>query len=148
MTDASPAPGSLIRELIDILREQSPQDIASLMKLSDKLAGLNASRFQEWQPPFTPDNATQAVLAFPGDVYQGMAADSFSEEDFERAQHKLRILSGLYGLLRPLDLIQPYRLEMGTRLSNPAGKDLYACDRGVVCITRPVTTVTVTSHDA
>ena len=112
--------------LIDILREQSPQDIASLMKLSDKLAGLNAARFQEWQPPFTPDNAKQAVLAFQGDVYQGMAADSFSEEDFERAQHKLRILSGLYGLLRPLDLIQPYRLEMGTRLSNPAGKDLYA----------------------
>ncbi|MDI6005254.1 peroxide stress protein YaaA [Cobetia marina] len=111
--------------LIDILREQSPQDIASLMKLSDKLAGLNAARFQEWQPPFTPDNAKQAVLAFQGDVYQGMAAETFSEEEFERAQHRLRILSGLYGLLRPLDLIQPYRLEMGTRLSNPAGKDLY-----------------------
>lgn len=112
--------------LIDILREQSPQDIASLMKLSDKLAGLNAARFQEWQTPFTPDNAKQAVLAFQGDVYQGMAADTFNEAEFDRAQHKLRILSGLYGLLRPLDLIQPYRLEMGTRLSNPAGKDLYA----------------------
>jgi cytoplasmic iron level regulating protein YaaA (DUF328/UPF0246 family) len=112
--------------LIDILRDQSPQDIASLMKLSDKLAGLNAARFQEWQTPFSPDNAKQAVLAFQGDVYQAMAADTFSEAEFESAQRKLRILSGLYGLLRPLDLIQPYRLEMGTRLSNPAGKDLYA----------------------
>lgn len=114
------------RPLIDILRDQSPQDIASLMKLSDKLAGLNAARFKEWQTPFTPDNAKQAVLAFQGDVYQGMAADTFDDVEFSRAQDKLRILSGLYGLLRPLDLIQPYRLEMGTRLSNPAGKDLYA----------------------
>ncbi|WP_163650350.1 peroxide stress protein YaaA [Modicisalibacter sp. 'Wilcox'] len=112
--------------LIDILREYSPQQLAELMGISDKLAGLNAARYGEWQTPFTPDNAKPAAQAFQGDVYQGLDAASFSEADNDFAQAHLRILSGLYGLLRPLDLIQPYRLEMGTRLPNPAGKDLYA----------------------
>ncbi|KXS37276.1 MAG: hypothetical protein AWU55_2520 [Halomonadaceae bacterium T82-2] len=112
--------------LIDILREYSPQQLAELMGISDKLAGLNAARYGEWQPPFTPDNAKPAAQAFQGDVYVGLDAPGFSEADNAFAQDHLRILSGLYGLLRPLDLIQPYRLEMGTRLSNPAGKDLYA----------------------
>ena len=114
------------QELIDILRDYSPQQLSELMRISDKLAGLNAARFGEWQPPFTPANAKPAAQAFQGDVYVGLEAASFSDDDNAFAQRHLRILSGLYGLLRPLDLIQPYRLEMGTRLPNPAGKDLYA----------------------
>lgn len=113
-------------ELIEILRDYSPQRLAELMRISDKLAGLNAARYAEWAPPFDLDNAKQAVQAFQGDVYSGLEAASFSEEDNAFAQTHMRILSGLYGLLRPLDLIQPYRLEMGTRLPNTAGKDLYA----------------------
>ncbi|MDX1467150.1 MAG: peroxide stress protein YaaA, partial [Halomonas sp.] len=97
-----------------------------LMGISDKLAGLNAARFAEWHTPFTPENAKPAAQAFQGDVYVGLEADTFDDDDNAFAQEHLRILSGLYGLLRPLDLIQPYRLEMGTRLENPAGKDLYA----------------------
>lgn len=112
--------------LIDILRDYSPQQISELMGVSDKLAGLNAARFGQWQTPFTPDNAKPAAQAFQGDVYTGLAAERFSDADNRFAQSHLRILSGLYGLLRPLDLIQPYRLEMGTRLATPAGKDLYA----------------------
>ncbi|PKG50782.1 MULTISPECIES: peroxide stress protein YaaA [Halomonadaceae] len=112
--------------LIDILRDYSPQQISELMGISDKLAGLNAARFEEWQPPFTLSNAKPAAQAFQGDVYTGLQAESFSEAENRYAQSHLRILSGLYGLLRPLDLIQPYRLEMGTKLSNSAGKDLYA----------------------
>ncbi|WP_312042398.1 peroxide stress protein YaaA [Erwinia sp.] len=114
------------KKLIDVARELTPAQIGSLMSISDKLADLNAGRFQAWQTPFTPDNARQAILAFKGDVYTGLEAETFSEDDFTFAQHHLRMLSGLYGLLRPLDLMQPYRLEMGTRLMNPAGKDLYA----------------------
>ncbi|MBA2778230.1 peroxide stress protein YaaA [Billgrantia kenyensis] len=114
------------QQLIEILRDYSPQQLSELMGISDKLAGLNAARFAEWQPPFTADNAKPAAQAFQGDVYVGLEATSFSDADNAFAQQHLRILSGLYGLLRPLDLIQPYRLEMGTRLSNPAGKDLYA----------------------
>jgi cytoplasmic iron level regulating protein YaaA (DUF328/UPF0246 family) len=87
---------------------------------------LNYDRFQHWHTPFTPANARQAVLAFNGDVYTGLAAPAFTAADFAFAQQHLRILSGLYGLLRPLDLIQPYRLEMGTRFANPRGKDLYS----------------------
>lgn len=113
-------------ELIEILRDYSPQRLSELMGISDKLAGLNAARFAEWAPPFSPENAKPAVQAFQGDVYMGLDAPSFSERDNQEAQQRLRILSGLYGLLRPLDLIQPYRLEMGTKLANPAGKDLYA----------------------
>ncbi|MCS2610907.1 peroxide stress protein YaaA [Halomonas dongshanensis] len=112
--------------LIDILRDYSPQRLSELMGISDKLAGLNAARFAEWERPFTLDNAKPAAQAFQGDVYTGLEADTFSAADNRFAQQHLRILSGLYGLLRPLDLIQPYRLEMGTRLSNPSGKDLYA----------------------
>ncbi|RXE49426.1 peroxide stress protein YaaA [Chromohalobacter israelensis] len=113
-------------ELIEILRDYSPQRLSELMGISDKLAGLNAARFAEWAPPFSPENAKPAVQAFQGDVYQGLDAAAFSEADNKVAQRRLRILSGLYGLLRPLDLIQPYRLEMGTKLANRAGKDLYA----------------------
>lgn len=112
-------------QLIEILREFSPSELAKLMKLSDKLAGLNVARFTEWQPEFTLDNARQAILAFKGDVYTGLDAASLSAADFDYAQQHLRILSGLYGVLRPLDLMQPYRLEMGTRLENPEGKNLY-----------------------
>ncbi|MES2818317.1 MAG: peroxide stress protein YaaA [Pseudomonadota bacterium] len=114
------------QELIGQLRAFSPGQIAQLMHLSDKLAGLNAARFGSWTPAFTPDNAKQAVLAFKGDVYTGMQAETFAEADFDFAQMHLRILSGLYGLLRPLDLMQAYRLEMGTALANARGKDLYA----------------------
>lgn len=113
------------RQLIDELRELAPQDISALMKISDKLGTLNYQRFADWQTPFTPDNAKQAVLAFRGDVYTGLNADDFSDDDFAFAQQHLRILSGLYGLLRPLDLIQPYRLEMGTKFANSGGKNLY-----------------------
>ncbi len=112
-------------QLIKVLRELSPSELAELMKLSDKLAGLNVARFTEWQPDFTLENARQAILAFKGDVYTGLDAESLSTDDFDYAQQHLRILSGLYGVLRPLDLMQPYRLEMGTKLDNAKGKNLY-----------------------
>ena len=113
-------------ELIEKLRTLSPADIADLMSLSDQLAVLNFNRYAEWAPPFTPDNAKQAVLAFDGDVYDGLSARTMGADDLAFAQEHLRILSGLYGVLKPLDLIQPYRLEMGTKLANARGKDLYA----------------------
>lgn len=113
------------QQLIDQLKELSQADVASLMKLSDKLAALNVARFGSWETPFTPENAKQAILAFKGDVYTGLDAEHFSEDDFSFAQDHLRILSGLYGLLKPLDLIQPYRLEMGTKFANSRGKNLY-----------------------
>lgn len=112
-------------ELIDQLKDLEPHQVSNLMSISDKLGQLNAERFRTWHTPFTPDNARQAILAFKGDVYTGLDAESFSEDDFAFAQQHLRMLSGLYGLLRPLDLMQPYRLEMGTKLANPRGKDLY-----------------------
>lgn len=112
-------------QLINTLRKLSPANIASLMKLSDKLALLNFERYQDWQRPFNSENAKQAVLAFQGDVYTGLEANRFSDEDLNWAQQHLRILSGLYGVLRPLDLIQPYRLEMGSKLANAVGKNLY-----------------------
>jgi hypothetical protein len=111
--------------LIDDCIKLSPSDIASLMKLSDKLAGLNAARFGEWSTPFTPNNARQAILSFNGDVYTGLDAQTFSDDDFNFAQQHFKILSGLYGLLKPLDLIQAYRLEMGCKLSNSRGDNLY-----------------------
>ncbi|MET0612890.1 peroxide stress protein YaaA [Pseudomonas caspiana] len=114
------------QELIEILRELTPAQIGELMHLSDKLSGLNAARFGSWTPAFTPENAKQALLAFKGDVYTGLQAETFSDAELSYAQDHLRMLSGLYGLLRPLDLMQPYRLEMGTRLANGRGKDLYA----------------------
>ena len=113
------------QQLIDEVRQLTPPDIESLMKISPKLADLNFGRFLNWQQPFNTDNAKQALLAFKGDVYVGLAADKFSEDDFNFAQQHLRILSGLYGLLRPLDLMQPYRLEMGTKFENTRGKNLY-----------------------
>ncbi len=112
-------------ELVDQLKELEPHQISNLMSISDKLGQLNAERFQNWHTPFTLENARQAVLAFKGDVYTGLDAESFSEQDFEFAQNHLRMLSGLYGVLKPLDLMQPYRLEMGTRFENKRGKDLY-----------------------
>jgi cytoplasmic iron level regulating protein YaaA (DUF328/UPF0246 family) len=112
-------------ELAQGLKALAPQDVSSLMSLSDKLGALNFERFQEWQTPFTDENARPAVLAFKGDVYKGLDADSMSDEDLRWAQDHLRILSGLYGLLRPLDLMQAYRLEMGTKFANPRGGDLY-----------------------
>ena len=113
------------QELIEVLRDKSPQEIAKLMSISDKLAALNVARFGSWSETFTTDNSKQALLAFKGDVYTGIHAEDFSEDDFDFAQQHLRMLSGLYGILRPLDLMQPYRLEMGTKLANPRGKDLY-----------------------
>lgn len=113
------------QQLIDVARDLSPAQISSLMGISDKLAHLNAERFNQWQPPFTLENARQAILAFKGDVYTGLQAETFSDADFDFAQQHLRMLSGLYGVLRPLDLMQPYRLEMGIKLANPAAKDLY-----------------------
>ncbi|MDH5631265.1 MAG: peroxide stress protein YaaA [Gammaproteobacteria bacterium] len=112
-------------QLIEQLRKLAPQDISSLMHLSDKLSVLNFDRYQNFSTPFNSDNARQALLAFKGDVYQGLDAQSFSEGDFEFAQKHLRMLSGLYGILKPLDLMQPYRLEMGTKFVNQKGKDLY-----------------------
>ncbi len=112
--------------LIKQLRKLSPADIANLMDLSDQLALLNFNRYADWHLPFTPENAKQAVLAFDGDVYDGLAARTMSAEDLDFAQQHVRILSGLYGILKPLDLMQPYRLEMGTKFANKAGKDLYA----------------------
>ena len=111
--------------LIDVLRTHSPQGIASLMQLSDKLAALNVARYQAWRPRFTASNARQAALAFNGDVYDGLQARSLSADDLAWAQQHLAILSGLYGVLRPLDRMQPYRLEMGTRLATDAGGNLY-----------------------
>ena len=114
------------KTLIDLLRQQSPQQVAELMDLSDKLALLNVARYAAWSTRATVKNARQAALAFDGDVYGGLDARSLSAEDLAWAQDHVCVLSGLYGVLRPLDLMQPYRLEMGTQLTNPQGKDLYA----------------------
>jgi cytoplasmic iron level regulating protein YaaA (DUF328/UPF0246 family) len=111
--------------LIEVLREQSPQQVASLMSISDPLAALNVARYAAWKPRFTARNARQAVMAFNGDVYEGLQARTLSPEDLDWAQQHLAILSGLYGVLRPLDWMQPYRLEMGTRLATDAGSNLY-----------------------
>lgn len=112
-------------ELIGVMRQKSPQQIASLMDLSDKLAALNAARYQAWSPRFTAHNAKQAVLAFDGDVYGGLDAKTLRADDLDWLQQHLCILSGLYGVLRPLDRMQPYRLEMGTRLKTARGRNLY-----------------------
>jgi len=112
--------------LIEVIKPYTPAQIASLMDLSDALSQLNVARYAAWRPKFTAKNSKQAVLAFNGDVYEGLDASSLTAEQLDWAQGHLAILSGLYGLLRPLDWMQPYRLEMGTRLTNPRGKDLYA----------------------
>ncbi|MBV8048797.1 MAG: peroxide stress protein YaaA [Paludibacterium sp.] len=113
-------------ELIKLLRTRTPADIAAMMGISDALATLNVGRYHDWQPHFTPDNAKQAVLAFMGDVYEGLDAATLDAGQLDWLQNHLRILSGLYGCLRPLDLMQAYRLEMGIKLANARGKDLYA----------------------
>lgn len=111
--------------LIDILRTQSVADVQGLMDLSEPLARLNVDRYQAWRPRFTDKNSKPAVLAFNGDVYDGLAAKTLDADDLAWAQQHVRMLSGLYGILRPLDRMQPYRLEMGTRLANPNGASLY-----------------------
>ncbi|MFT6085594.1 MAG: cytoplasmic iron level regulating protein YaaA (DUF328/UPF0246 family) [Glaciecola sp.] len=113
------------KALVKTCKKLAPSDLASLMHISDKLSILNAERFSSFTTPFTPANARQSIYAFNGDVYTGLDARSLKEEDIQFAQKHLRILSGLYGLLRPLDLMQPYRLEMGTKLENTRGKSLY-----------------------
>lgn len=113
------------QKIVTVLKKKKPEQLAQLMDISPKLAELNAHRYQLWQPPFTLDNSWQALLMFNGDVYQEMKAATFSPSQFEYAQQKLRILSGVYGLLKPLDLIQPYRLEMGIPISIGSKKDLY-----------------------
>lgn len=112
-------------QLVDQLRQKSVGDIQKLMSVSEKIASVNYERYQNFSTPFSPDNARQALLAFKGDVYTDIAISEYSEEDFSFAQDHLRIISGLYGLLKPMDLIQPYRLEMKTKLANQRGKDLY-----------------------
>lgn len=113
------------KALIEVLREQSPQQIAALMKLSDPLASLNVARYEAWSPRFTAKNSKQAVLAFNGDVYEGLDAATLKPAELDWLQEHVCILSGLYGVLRPLDRMQPYRLEMGTRLATPQGANLY-----------------------
>lgn len=113
------------QKIVSVLKKKKPEQLAQLMNISPKLAELNAHRFQLWQPPFTLENSWQALLMFNGDVYQEMKAPLFSPRQFEYAQQNLRILSGVYGLLKPLDLIQPYRLEMGIPISIGSKKDLY-----------------------
>jgi hypothetical protein len=112
-------------ELIEVLREKSPQQISELMSISDKLAVLNVGRYEAFSARFTAKNSRQAVLAFNGDVYEGLNAASLKPRELDWAQEHVVILSGLYGALRPLDLLQPYRLEMGTRLENAKGSNLY-----------------------
>ncbi len=127
MKHSMPAMLDESRRLVDLLTERSPDELADLMGTSASLAELTFNRFLDWETPFTPDNARPALLAFSGDVFQSMeAANTFSERDYTHAQKTLRILSGLYGVLRPLDLIQPYRLEMGLALPNSRGRDLYS----------------------
>jgi len=126
-TDAHSQPAHLTqsRKLVRRLRELSAADLKRMMKVSDELAELNQQRFKRWKTPFKPDNARQALFAFKGDVYLGLDAYSMDSSDLDFAQEHLRILSGLYGLLRPLDLMQPYRLEMGMRLDTEQGSNLY-----------------------
>jgi cytoplasmic iron level regulating protein YaaA (DUF328/UPF0246 family) len=117
-------------ELVDVLKAKSPAEISELMKISAKLGELNANRFQEWKAPFDESllsdlTVKQAILAFKGDVYTGLDAETLSEAQLDFTQKHLRILSGLYGVLKPLDLMRPYRLEMGTKLENGRGKNLY-----------------------
>jgi cytoplasmic iron level regulating protein YaaA (DUF328/UPF0246 family) len=116
---------SEVKTLVGVMKKKSATEISELMHISESLAALNEERYKTFQADFTPDNSKQALLAFKGDVYTKIEADTYSAEDFEFAQKHLRILSGLYGLLKPLDLIQPYRLEMGTRLGTSKGNNLY-----------------------
>lgn len=112
--------------LVNSLSKYSAKKIGTLMHLSEQLSQLNYERYQTFTPPFTPENAKQAMLSFAGDVYQSLETEVYEQEHYDYAQRNVRILSGLYGFLKPLDLIQPYRLEMGTKLKTRRGKDLYA----------------------
>lgn len=112
--------------LVGLLRERTPAEVATLMDLSEPLAALNVARYAAWSPRFTSRNSKPAIFAFNGDVYEGLDAASLTPADLQWAQAHVAILSGLYGVLRPMDRLQPYRLEMGTKLANPRGKDLYA----------------------
>ncbi len=123
---ARPSFVSQAAELIDLLKTRSQADISQMMDISDTLASLNLTRYHAWSTRFTELNSKPAVLAFNGDVYDGLQASSLSLDDLDWAQQHLAILSGLYGVLRPLDRLQPYRLEMGTALANPKGRNLYA----------------------
>lgn len=113
------------QQLVEVCKKLSANELAKLMSISPKLAEVNYQRFQDWHANFTPNNARQAILAFKGDVYEGLHVEDFTDKDLSFAQSHLRILSGLYGVLRPLDLIQPYRLEMGIRLKNGHNSNLY-----------------------
>ena len=131
----TPAPKELVhtlpqftaqsKQLIDLLRPMRPEQISELMDLSDQLSALNVARYAAWSPRFSAKNSKQAILAFNGDVYEGLNAKTLKAADLEWAQEHLLMLSGLYGALRPLDWMQPYRLEMGTKLANPQGTNLY-----------------------
>ncbi len=123
--NSQPIYGRESNQLIKTLRTFEPFEVASLMKISDKLADLNHKRYVEWRNKPAESKTRPAALAFKGDVYQGLEAESFNDNDLKFAQRHLRILSGLYGLLRPLDVIQPYRLEMGTKLKTSKGQNLY-----------------------
>lgn len=112
-------------KIVSVMKKKKPVQLTKMMDISSKLAELNFQRFQNWSLPFTPENSWQAVLMFSGDVYQGLKAETFTAAEFETAQQNLRILSGVYGLLKPLDLIQPYRLEMGTNIAIARKKNLY-----------------------
>jgi cytoplasmic iron level regulating protein YaaA (DUF328/UPF0246 family) len=127
VTDAFTQPVHLTqsRKLVRRMRQLSGQELSSLMKVSGNIADLNQQRFKQWKTPFKPENARQAIFAFKGDVYIGLDAYSMTRQNVDFAQNHLRILSGLYGVLRPLDLMQPYRLEMGTRIDTDTGKNLY-----------------------
>ena len=114
------------RKLTNQLKKMDPVQLGSLMGISDKLSLLNWERYKKWETPFTADNSRQAMYMFEGDTYKGLDAESFSGDDINFSQQAVRILSGLYGLLKPMDLIMPYRLEMGTKLSNKRGPDLYS----------------------
>ncbi len=113
------------KKLVAVLKEKTTEELAQLMKISDKLAELNQERYQKWPSRFTLKNSKPAIFAFKGDVYEGINIASYSKRELERLQNSLLILSGLYGALRPLDLMRPYRLEMGTKLANPQGENLY-----------------------
>ncbi len=126
-TDETSDPAFLddAEELVDVLRDYSREDLQELMDISENLADLNYERYQSFSTPFDADNARQAILAFDGDVYRDFRLDEYGDDEFAFLQKHVRTISGLYGLLRPLDLMQPYRLPMGTKLENPRGDDLY-----------------------
>ena len=119
-------------KLVSLLKSYSPNQLSDLLKVSDQLAVLNAGRYAEWSVDHSPENSRQAIFSYDGDVYRGLNPQTFDDLQLDYAQRHVRVLSGLYGILRPLDLIQPYRLEMGTRMPNPCGNSLYAFWRSLI----------------